>query len=213
MYKLHYTPGAASLAVHWMLIELGVPFELERVDFARNEQKSPEYLKLNPAGQVPTLEIDGRPYVETAALLMILAERHPEHDFAPLPQEPERWDHLELMIFLANNLAPAFRALFYPEGFGSAEDEQHVKHYARQRIETAFSRLDQRLSDGRTYLLGERFTASDFLATMLARWSRNMPRPAETWPNLGVYIARVKQREGLREVHRREGLTDWINTG
>ena len=49
------------------------------------------------------------------------------------------------------------------------------------------------------------------LVGMLARWSRNMPRTAETWPRLGAYLARVKQRPGLRETHAREGLTDWIN--
>ena len=76
-YTLYYSPGAASLAVHWMLIELGVPFEAELVDIDAGAQRSPDYLRMNPSGRVPTLVIDGVPHGESTALLMLLAERHP----------------------------------------------------------------------------------------------------------------------------------------
>ena len=51
----------------------------------------------------------------------------------------------------------------------------------------------------------------DFLATMLARWSRNMPRPATSWPHLGPYLDRMRARPGFREVYAREGLTEWMS--
>ena len=103
-YTLYYSPGTASMAVHWMLIELGVPFEARLVDFADGAQKSPEYLKLNPAGRVPTLVIDGVPYGESTALLMLLAERHPEAQLAPAVGSDGRAAWLETMIFLANTV-------------------------------------------------------------------------------------------------------------
>ena len=46
---------------------------------------------------------------------------------------------------------------------------------------------------------------------ILARWSRNMPRPAAAWPHVKAYLDRMRARPGLREVHAREGLTDWID--
>jgi glutathione S-transferase len=49
----------------------------------------------------------------------------------------------------------------------------------------------------------------DFLATMLMRWSRNMPRPATNWPALANYAARMKSRPSFRELYSREGLTEW----
>ena len=211
MYTLYYSPGTASFAVHWMLIELGVPFELKLVDFAKDEQRSPEYLKLNPNGKVPTMIVDGQPFGECTALLMLLAERHPEAGLGPLPGTAHRAKYLELMVYLANSLLPAFRAWFYPPDFGGPNRTEEIKENARERIETAFDRLDSRLSDGRQYLLGDQFSAADMLATMLARWSRNMPKPAQAWPNLKPYLARMKQRDSLREVHKREGLTDWID--
>jgi len=60
-YILYYSPGAASLAVHWMLIEIGVPFELRLVDIDAGAQREPDYLRLNPSGRVPTLVIEGCP--------------------------------------------------------------------------------------------------------------------------------------------------------
>lgn len=211
MYTLYYAPGTASFAVHWMLIELGVPFELKEVDLDAGEQKSPEYLKLNPKGKVPTLIVDGQPCTECAALLMLLAERHPEASLAPLQGAPERPKYLELMVYLANTLMPAFRAWFYPPDFGGLERSEEIRENARGRIEAAFDQLSALLWDGRQFLLGESCTTADILATMLARWSRNMPKPAGAWPNLNPYLARMRQREGLREVHAREGLTDWIS--
>ena len=85
MYTLYYSPGSASMVVHLALLETGAPYRLELVDLAKGAQQSTEYLKLNPQGVVPTLVIDGRPLTESAALLMILAERHPDARLAPPP--------------------------------------------------------------------------------------------------------------------------------
>lgn len=76
MYTLYYSPGAASLVVHLMLIELGAEHTLRRVDTAGGEHKRPEYLALNPSGLIPSLIVDGQPVTEAAALLSLLTERH-----------------------------------------------------------------------------------------------------------------------------------------
>lgn len=211
MYRLYFAPGAASFAVHWMLLELGADFELELVDFATGAQKLPDYLAINPLGQVPTLIVDGTPYAQTAALLMLLAERHPEGGLAPPPGSPTRASYLQLMVYLSNTLMPAFRAWFYPQDFGPPERLDEVKANALARIDAAFAYLDAQLADGRAHLLGDEFSAVDILATMLARWSRNMPKPADRWPGLRPYLDRLKKRQALRQVHEREGLTDWID--
>src|SRR5581483_12105318 len=96
-YILYYAPRAASMAVHWMLLELGVPFEARLVDIDTGAQHSPEYLRLNPTGRVPTLVVDGIPRRESAALLMLLAERHPEAGLAPPLNSLERGEWYEMM--------------------------------------------------------------------------------------------------------------------
>ena len=208
---LFYAPGTASFAVHWMLIELGLDFAAQRVDFESGEQKSPAYLRLNPAGRVPTVLVDGEARSESAALLMLLAERYSQAGFAPAPASPNRASWLEITVYLANTLAPAMRDWFYADKDGDPADAEAVRRLARRRVEGAWDRLDAMLADSRPYLLGETVSTADLQAVMLMRWSRNMARPATTWPHLSPYIQRLRARPAFIEVCRREGLTDWLN--
>ena len=115
MYTLYYMPGAASMAVHWLLIEIGAPHELRRVDGEAGEQKRPEYLKLNPNGVVPTLLVDGEPMYESAALVLMLAARHPAAGLLPRPGSRAEAMYLQWALHFANTLQPAYRAGFYPD--------------------------------------------------------------------------------------------------
>ncbi|MFZ5670169.1 MAG: glutathione S-transferase family protein [Pseudomonadota bacterium] len=207
MYRLYASRSTASLAVHWMLIELGVPFEIEWVDLKSQAQKSADYLRLNPNGVVPTLIVDGRPVGETGAILMLLAERHPEAGFAPPPGAPDRGEWLQWMIWLANGPMAAYRLWFYENDLPGLDREA-----LRTRIEGCWDRVDARLAD-HDWLVGDRITTVDLQLTMLMRWSRNDARPASSWPYIAAYLGRMRARPGLRQVHAREGLTDWIDDG
>lgn len=211
MYKLYYSPGAASLGLHWMLLELDVPFELILVDTETRQQKSPDYLALNPTGRIPTLVIDGAPHAEVAAMLLLLAERHPEAGFDVPAGAPGRADYLQWMAWLTNTLQCDYRHWFYPEEAAGPEAVVGAQREARARVENGLARLDAHFADGRSYMLGDAMTAVDFMAGMLTRWSRNMPRPATAWPHLKTYVDRMRARPALRAVHAREGLSDWID--
>ncbi|QQC65726.1 glutathione S-transferase family protein [Paraburkholderia ginsengisoli] len=210
-YVLYYSPGAASMAVHWMLIEMRVPFEARLVDIDAGQQHDPDYLRLNPSGRVPTLVVDGSPRHESAALLMLLAERHPDAALAPAPGSTDRAAWLELMIYLANTLLPAMRDWFYADSDGDPAGADAVRALAQRRIEQACDRLDARLADDRRYLVGGTLSTADFLAIMLMRWTRNMPRPAIGWPHLGRYIRALRALPSFIELNTREQLTEWRN--
>jgi glutathione S-transferase len=199
------------MAVHWMLIHLGAPFELEKVDIDGGAQNSAAYRKLNPAGRVPTLIVDGKAYGESAALLMLLAERHPEAGLAPAPGSPDRPAWMSGMIYLANVLLPAFRDWFYAEKDGAGAGADSVKALARVRIEGVWDRMDRELADGRAYFLGDRLSTIDFLATTLMRWSRKMPKPATDWPNISRYVQRMRALLSFIALCDAEGLTEWRN--
>jgi glutathione S-transferase len=207
MIVLHYAPGTASLVVHWLLIELGVPHELRRVDLDAGEQRSAAYLALNPSGVVPTLVVDGQPICEAAAIVMHLADVHP--GLAPPPATPARAQYYQWMLFLANTLQPAYRAWFYPTEPAGEANQDASKQHARARIEAAWQRVEAHLAANGPYVLGAAPSAADFLMTMLMRWSRNMPRPADSTPACAAYARRMKDRPSFREVYAREGLTDW----
>ncbi|HEY0053358.1 MAG TPA: glutathione S-transferase [Caulobacteraceae bacterium] len=207
---LYASPGAASLAVHWLFLELGRPLEVQMLELGAGGTRSPGFLAVNPAGHVPALVVDGVVHTEVAAILMDVAEREGERRLAPPPGDPRRSEYLRLMVWLANQVQPPFRAWYYPAEWAGPDNTALVRASAEARIDFAWDQLDARLADGRAHLLGEDLTAADFLATMLMRWSRNLPRPAATWPNLGRYLARMRAMPSLIEAHRREGLTDWI---
>ena len=138
-------------------------------------------------------------------MLMLLAERHPEAGFAPPPGSPERGEWLQWMIWLANGPMAAFRLWFYED------DLPGLDRVALQaRIEGYWDLVDARLA-GRDHMIGQALTTVDLQLTMLTRWSRNMPRPATSWPNLKRYIDTMRARPALRETHAREGIGDWIN--
>jgi glutathione S-transferase len=210
MYTLYYSPGTASFAVHWMLIHIDATFELIEVNLKAKEQRSTQYLALNPSGHVPTLLIAGKPRTECAALLMMLAERHPEARLAPAIGESHRDMFLQSMFYLANTVQPAFRMWFYADEMAGMVNVAATKIHAQKKIERAMQRLDALFADGRRYLVGENLTAADFMATMLMRWSRNMTCSAMRYEHLADYIRRMWTIPSLRQVHDREGLTDWV---
>ena len=209
MYILYYSPGTASMAVHLALLEIGAAHELRKIDIDAGDQHQADYLRLNPNGMVPTLVVDGAPYYECLALLLLLAERHPEAALAPALGTPQRATYLQWMAHFANTLQPAFRQWFYPQDFARAEHEQDSKTFARRRIEAVWQRLDAHLAAHGPYLLGERLSIADLYATMLMRWSRNMPKSATEWPAVAALAERVKARPSWRRLYEIEGLTEW----
>lgn len=206
---LYYAPGAASLLVHWLLIELDVPHALHLVDTAAKAQKSPEYLALNPNGVVPTLVLDGQPQYEAAALAMLLAERNPDALLAPLPDDSRRADYLQWMFNLANMVQPLFRQWWYPGEPAGEANADALRAHCAPRIEAEWARIDAHLAAHGPCLLGERVSVADFYLTMLMRWSRNMPKPATEWPQLAALAQRMKARPSFKVLYEREGLTEW----
>src|SRR6185369_2944503 len=162
-----------------------------------------------PNGVVPTLVIDGQAIFESPAIAMHLADAHPDAKLAPAVGSMDRAEFYQWFFFMANFMQPAYRLWFYAaEGAGEANIED-TKAQARGRIESGWTTLDKHLAASGPYLLGERLSVADFMMTMLMRWSRNMPKPAHTWPALAEHAKRMKARPSFREVYAREGLSDW----
>ena len=207
MYTLYYSPGTAAMVAHLALLEIGAPHRLELVDL--KTRRDPDYLRLNPTGRVPTLVVDGRPMFESAAILMLLAERHPDAKLAPVVGTPERAAWYQWIVFMANTLMPTFRLWFYPpDAAGDEEHPANVRSVIQARIEAAFDLLDAHLAANGPYMLGE-FSGVDLLLTMLMRWSRNMPKPATEWPALKRLADLVRARPSWKKLYEIEGLAEW----
>lgn len=209
MYTLYYSPGSASMVVHMALLETRAPHELKLVNIEQGAQRDPAYLALNPRGVVPTLVIDGRARHESAALLMMLADRHPASGLGRAPGTPEREALEEWLVYLSNTLMSTFRFWFYPPDLGASEHPPQVRAALAAKIEGVWDYLDSELAARGPYLLGEQFCAADLLLAMLMRWSRNMPRPASQWPALTRLADLIRARPSWQRVYAIEGLGGW----
>jgi glutathione S-transferase len=197
------------MAVHLALLEIGAPYQLELVDFERQSQRSEAYLRLNPQGQVPTLVIDGQAYTESAALLMMLADHHPEANLAPAALTPARNEWYQWLVFGSTAFGASYRQWFYPADLGGSEHQPGVRAALQARIEALWARLDARLAEGGPYLLGEQFSAADLQLIMYMRWSRRMPRTALEWPALKRFATLMRQRSSWKRLCDIEHLEEW----
>lgn len=153
--KLYFAPRTKATRVRWLLEELGVPYELVRLDVTKEENKTPEYLALNPLGELPVL-VDGESTLfESAAICLHLADRFPERSLAPSPNSPERGDYLQWMLFAEMTLEPAV-----------ADPSRNAQ---RPPLNAILSVVDARVS-GREFIAGGSFTAADVvMAAVLHR--------------------------------------------
>ena len=212
MLQLHYFPGNASFAPHVLLEELGVPYELKRVDRARQAHKSPEYLKLNPNGLIPVLVDADLVLYETAAICLHLADTHPAAGLAPPLGTSERAQFYKWLVWLTNTLQARLIHYFYGERLVDADDllaAAQVKAHAEADIGAMLDQLDAELvRHGGPWLLGPGYSAVDPYALMLCRWTRAFARPARSLPNLGPYLQRLLARPAVQRVFEQELLAE-----
>ena len=198
-FVLYWRPGAASMAPHAALAEIGADYRL--VEIGREEAQSDEsYRALNPLGVVPTLldEETGLVLTESAAILLYLGDRFPEARLAPA----ERADYYRWLVFLTNTVQTAMLRVFYPERYGDAES---VAEAATRDAAEAFDILDRALAD-RTWLAAEHRTGADLFLFMLTRWGRRLEPAAWDRPNLRRHFLATLELPGVRRMLAEQDL-------
>ena len=209
MLKLHYHPSDASLMPHILLEELGVPFALQRVDRANNAQKSAAYLKLNPNGLIPVLEDGALVVYETPAILLHLADTHPQARLVPDIGTPARAQCYQWMVWLSNTLQATLVPYFYAERYVDAAGVADFRARTEARIAPMLDQLEAQLKTrAGPWLLGPDYSAADCMAFVLCCWTRNFERPANSLPVLGAYLARMQQRPAVQRAAATEKLPE-----
>ena len=210
MIQLYYHPGNASLAPHMLLEEIGAPFELLLVDRANAAHKSPQYLKLNPNGQIPVLVDGDLVLYETAAICLHVSDTHPQARLAPPIQTVERAHFYKWLVWCTNTPQAMLMHYFYSERLvneGDAGAAAQVKAHAEAKVGAMLDQLDAQLaSHGAEWLLASTYSAVDPYALMLCRWTRGFSRPARSLPHLGPYLQRVLARPAIQRTFATEKL-------
>jgi glutathione S-transferase len=212
MYQLHYFPSNANAAPHMVLEELGQKYDLVLVDRATNEQKSKDYLKINPNGRIPTLVDGDLVMFEAAAIVLHLVDRHPEGGLAPTIGTPERAKFYQWMAFLTNSLQEELMVWQYPDRLTGADAAatEVVRNGAEKRAGACLDVIEQHLKASGPLFLGESLSAADFYLVMLARWARAMTNPPRSRPNIAKLLDKVSALPAVRRAYEREGVTEEI---
>lgn len=201
--KLYYAPGACSQAPHIILHEAGLPHDSAKVDLkAKKLEDGSDYLRINPKGSVPALELDdGQVLTENAVILQYIADKAGAFELLPRPGDLQRYRVLEWVNFIATELHKSFGPLFGP----AAGDES--KQSARDLIAKKLDFVEQQIGD-RPYLLGDRFTLPDAYLFVILGWTEKMKIGLDRWPRLAAFRKRLAGRESVRGVLEFEGLLE-----
>lgn len=187
----YHNPQSRARIVHWMLEEVGVPYQTEILRFDQGAHKAQQYLAVNPMGKVPAIKHGNTVVTEAAAICAYLADAFPAAQLAPATNSLERGTYYRWMFFGAGCVDAALvdQLLKRPPvdrptalGYGSYEDTLHA--------------LEKAVTPG-PFILGERFSAADVYIGSQIRWGMLVKalEPRDAFQN---YLARCAERPAFK---------------
>jgi glutathione S-transferase len=192
MMTLYGFGPTRSLRALWALNEAGAEFEFVPVNLQAGEHRSPQFLRINPAGKVPVL-VDGDLVLnESAAIALYLAEKYPEKKLMPgdlkLRAEVYRWTLFAMTELEQPLWRIAKNTFLYPE------DKRQPTDVALAREEfVEMARVLDRHLDKRNFIVGDRISAADCVTAYLLDWAGEIGLLREL-PNLRDYLERMYRR-------------------
>lgn len=206
MIRLHHVPLARSFRVLWLLEELKLDHEIRSYSIRDGSMRAPEFLALSPAGRVPVLEHEGEVWFESAAIVQLLCERHPQAGLMPLPGHPDRARWLEMLSF-SETVGCLLENLNLNQVFlrPPARPSAVVVKLLNARLRAALGAMEARLEGD--YLLPSGFSAADIMLGYgfeLARYYVDL----DQYPRLMAYWARLRARPAYIRAKARDGEQD-----
>jgi GST-like protein len=192
MLKVFGAVGSGSIPVEATLTLLGIPYELIEAVTWEDEAARKRVEAVNPMRQVPALVFpSGEIMTESAAILIYLADQHPEARLAPAIGDPRRAQYLRWMAYVSS----AIYSLFWIKGdpmriITHREDVPRVIDRVHDRIAECWWRMDEQIDPGR-YILGDDLSVLDLYVTVVSRFGPWRTRFYKTAPKLSAIVRRV----------------------
>lgn len=190
--KLYEFGPTRSIRVRWTLQELEAPFEAVTVNLITGRNRSPEFLKVNPAGKLPAL-VDGEMTItESAAILLYLAEKFPEKGLAPgdLRQRAQLYQWL---LFTVTELEqPLWRIARHTNIYPKDQRLPADVELARKDFTPMAEVLEAHMQD-REFILGDRVSVADFALAYTLDWAK-LVKLLDNLPRLDAYMERMYKR-------------------
>ncbi|MCP5182070.1 MAG: glutathione S-transferase family protein [Pseudomonadales bacterium] len=190
----HYAnPMSRAVTTNWMLAELDAPHEQVTIDFASDQQQSPEYLAINPMGKVPALEDEGMVVTEVAAICAYLADKFPEKQLAPPTNSPLRAAYYRYLFVAGNTLEP----LFALKSIGFTHPNAMSAGWGDMARGLATIEAMTPESD---WALGRQFTTADVVFGGMLDFSMRFGW-MEPSPKVLAYVQRLRARPAYQATH------------
>lgn len=198
---LYYAPIAYSLVPYVTLTEAGAEFDVEPVNLDKGQQKSPEFLRLNPKHKVPVLVIDGEPLSENVAIQIWIARNFPKAEL--LPSDPmKEIKAISLMAWFASGIHPALTLNYVPSRFCELPgSEESIKRCAQKQLDENFKVADDLLADREWFF--DHFTAVDaYFFAGFRRATQFDFANLDVWAfrNCTAHFERVQQRSSVQKL-------------
>ena len=190
MLTLYYAPQTRATGVRILLEELGADYDLHVLNI--REQRTPDFLAVNPLGKVPTIVHDGAVVTEQVAIYLYLADAFPERGLAPPIGDALRGPYLRWLAFYGSSFEPAL----VDKHLGHDPGAPAMSPYGT--YDAVIDTLSQQLSTG-PFMLGERFTAADILWGGALGWMLQF-KLLPSRPEFTAYAGRIAGRAAARRV-------------
>ncbi len=198
MLTLHFAPNSRAGRIYWLLKELDLPFQLNRMDFHPKDLKSDQHRARHPLGRVPVLDDDDVRIWESGAIIEYVLARHAPDKLKPAVDNPTfpaylQWFHYsEGMIMPPINTIVVHTLLLPPE-----RRDQTALDQARRLLGRALAPVEEAL-EGKDYLTGE-FTAADIQLGHACIMSNRLGIVTDEMPKLKAYAERLLARPACAE--------------
>lgn len=204
MLEFYYAPHTCSLATHIVLEETGASYRPTRIDFTTAQQKSAAYEKINPKARVPALATAQGVLTETPAMLVYVAQLHPEAALAPI-DDPFCFAQVQAFnSFLCSTLHVAHAHRM--RGYRWADDEAAIASMQRkvpQSVAANFELVEKHMFKG-PWVMGETYTICDPYLFTLAQWMEADGVDPAQFPMLAGHRSRMNARAAVVEAIRQE---------
>jgi glutathione S-transferase len=198
MLKLYYAADTCSLASHIALEDAGADYALDRISFAQNEQRSPDYLAINPKGRVPAMLTDRGILTETPAMLVFIAQSFPHARLAPLDHAFVFAEVQAFNSFLCSTLHVAHAHRM--RGQRWADDEAAIAAMKRKvpdSVGACYDLIERHMFRG-PWVMGDDYTICDPYLFTIAQWMEGDGVDPARFPRVADHRRRMSERAAVR---------------
>ncbi len=207
--KLYYFQASCALAAHIALEWAGADYDLS--EMKRSETRAPDFLKKNPAGKVPVLELDdGTCVSQVNAVLQYIAETWPDAGLGPgsdgdgsaeTRHAVQRW-----LSHFNGDVHTSFTPYFMTHRFANSDGARaEVKAHAAEEVAFQLGVIESHMA-GRDWMLGETRSILDPYLFVFTVWAGFMPDRLNAFPNLKAFNKRMREDPGVQNALKMQGM-------